>query len=335
MTATKDKQKAPYHEQIANKLIEQLKAGTAPWQKPWKAGEPRMPHNPISGTRYKGSNAIWLAMQCRDDPRWMTYKQAKGIDAQVRKGQHGTIVQYWKLFDQVDKTDSNGNKILGADGKPIKVNVKLEKPRVFSSVVFNAEQIDGLPELEVKTLPEWQRHERAEKILQNSGVPIHHDQYDNAFYCPATDSIHLPARNQFETNDNFYATALHELCHSSGHSSRLSRDMTGRFGDKSYAKEELRAEIGSLILGDELQIGHEFGQHAAYVDHWIKVLKNDPKEILRASRDAEKIHGYVMELETQNQMTQNTNEISYLARKDKTLELSKVNANEKISAELE
>ncbi|RYV04115.1 conjugal transfer protein TraC [Shewanella sp. OPT22] len=295
--ATKQTKKPPYHEQIANKLIEQLKAGTAPWQKPWQAGQPRMPHNPISGTRYKGSNAIWLAMQCRDDPRWMTYKQANSIDAQVQKGQHGTIVQYWKLFDQIDKKDDNGKKILGADGKPIKVTVKLDKPRVFSSVVFNAEQIEGLPELEVKTLPEWQRHERAEKILQNSGVPIKHDQYDNAYYSPATDSIHLPARNQFETADSFYAVACHEICHSSGHSSRLNRDMTGRFGDESYAKEELRAEIGSLMLGDELQIGHNFGQHAAYVDHWVKVLQDDPKEILRASRDAEKIHGFVMELE--------------------------------------
>ncbi len=298
------KQKTPYHEQIANKLIEQLKAGTAPWQKPWQPGEPRMPHNPISGTRYKGSNAIWLAMQSREDPRWMTYKQANGIDAQVRKGQHGTVVQYWKLFDLIDKKDDNGKKILGADGKPIKVNIKLDKPRVFSSVVFNAEQIDGLPEREVNTLPEWQRHERAEKILTNSGVPIHHDQYDNAYYCPATDDIHLPARNQFDSDDKYYATVLHELGHSTGHSDRLNRDMTGRFGDESYAKEELRAEIGSLMLGDELQIGHEFGQHAAYVDHWIKVLQDDPKEIFRASRDAEKIHGFVMELKQQNMNVQ-------------------------------
>nr|WP_276315814.1 zincin-like metallopeptidase domain-containing protein [Parashewanella hymeniacidonis] len=180
----------------------------------------------------------------------------------------------------------------------------MDKPRVFSSVVFNAEQIEGLPELEVKTLPEWQRHERAEKILQNSGVPIHHDQYDNAYYSPSTDSIHLPTRNQFETADSFYTVACHEICHSSGHSSRLNRDMTGRFGDESYAKEELRAEIGSLMLGDELQIGHEFGQHAAYVDHWVKVLQDDPKEILRASRDAENICNFVMKLEYENRHAQ-------------------------------
>ncbi len=296
--------KPPYHEQIANKLIEQLKAGTAPWQIPWESGVPKLPHNPFSGTRYKGSNSLWLAMQNRADPRWMTYKQANSIDAQVKKGQHGTIVQYWKTSEFVDKTDANGIKILGADGKPIKEHVKLDKPRVFSAVVFNAEQVDGLPEFEVKTHPEWLRHERAEKILKNSGVPIHHDQYNNAYYCPSTDDIHLPARNQFETDDKFYATALHELCHSSGAAHRLNRDMTGRFGDESYAKEELRAEIGSLMLGDELQIGHDFGQHAAYVDHWIKVLQDDPREILRASKDAEKINKFVLEYEHQNQTIQ-------------------------------
>ena len=316
--------KLPYHEQIANKLIEQLKDGTAPWQKPWIAGQPRMPHNPISGTRYKGSNAIWLAMQCRQDPRWMTYKQANGIDAQVRKGQHGTIVQYWKIFDKVDKTDSNGNKILGGDGKPIKVNEKLDKPRVFSAVVFNAEQIDGLPELEVQQLPEWQRHERAEKILQNSGITIHHDQYDNAYYSPATDSIHLPARNQFETADSYYAVACHELSHGSGHSSRLNRDMTGRFGDESYAKEELRAEIGSLMIGDELQIGHEFGQHAAYVDHWVKVLQDDPKEILRASTDAEKIQAFVMAYEHVKFVTTS---ISHTQKQDRQIRLDNEQIN--------
>ncbi|MBM7070737.1 DUF1738 domain-containing protein [Shewanella sp. 202IG2-18] len=304
--------KVPYHEQIANKLIEQLKAGTAPWQKPWQAGIPQLPHNPISGTRYRGSNAIWLAMQCRDDPRWMTYKQASSIGAQVQRGQHGTIVQYWKLYDKIDKTDSNGNKILDAKGKPLKVTVKLDRPRVFTAAVFNAEQIDGLPEPEVKQLPEWQRHERAEKIMQNSGVTIQHEQYDNAYYCPATDSIHLPAKSQFNSRDSYFSTVLHEICHSSGAPNRLNRDMTGRFGDESYAKEELRAEIGSLMLGDELQVGHEFGQHAAYVDHWVKVLQDNPKEILRASRDAEKIQEYVLGLENEKaQITTNNQTMKY------------------------
>jgi antirestriction protein ArdC len=97
--------KAPYYEQVANKLIEQLEAGTAPWQKPWEPGTIHLPHNPGSGTRYKGSNALWLEMQGREDPRWMTYKQAQGVGAQVRRGEKGTLVQYWKLTDQIPVKD--------------------------------------------------------------------------------------------------------------------------------------------------------------------------------------------------------------------------------------
>ena len=293
-------QKLPYYERIANELIEQLKVGAAPWQVPWEAGIPKMPHNPVSGTRYKGANALWLTMQGRGDSRWMTYKQAQGIDAQVQKGERGTLVQYWKLFDKVIKKDSNDKPILDSEGKPVKVTIKLDKPKVFSAIVFNAEQIDGLSEQEVKAEPDWQRHQRAEKIINTLGVPINHDQHDNAYYCPSTDSIHLPRREQFETADRFYACILHECGHASGAKHRLDRDLTGRFGDESYAKEELRAEIASLMLGDELQIGHDYGQHAAYVDHWVKVLQDDPKEILRASRDAEKIHDYVLEFEKEN-----------------------------------
>lgn len=193
------------------------------------------------------------------------------------------------------KKDENGKPVLDANGKKQMVNVKLDRPKVFSAVVFNAEQIQGLPPLETKTeTPAWDRHERAENILQSMGVPITHDQSDGAFYRPSTDSIHLPDRSQFATADTYYATALHEAGHATGHKSRLDRDLTGKFGSESYAKEELRAEIASMMIGDELQIGHDPGQHAAYVKSWVKVLKEDPKEILRAAKDAEQISAHII-----------------------------------------
>lgn len=289
-------QKRPYYEMIADRLIKQLEEGTAPWQKPWQPGEERMPHNPVSGTRYKGANALWLAMQGRSDPRWMTYKQAQQIGAQVKTGEKSTWVQYWKFTDQVPKKDENGQILQDSKGKPVTVEMLLDRPKVFSSRVFNAEQIQGLPPLEKKE-PAWNRHDRAEKILAGSGAIICHDQPDRAFYRPTTDSIHLPGHEQFETADNYYATALHELGHWTGHESRMGRDMSGGFGSESYAKEELRAEIASLMVGDELGTGHNPEQHAAYVKSWVKVLKEDPKEILRASRDAEKIMSLVMSYE--------------------------------------
>jgi putative DNA primase/helicase len=145
----------------------------------------------------------------------------------------------------------------------------------------------------------WDAVERAEAILRASGAVIQHGGQNRAFYRLRTDSIHLPDKGQFPSADNYYATALHELGHWTGHPSRLGRDLAHPFGSEGYAKEELRAEIASMILGDELGIGHDPGQHAAYVGTWINVLRDDPLEIFRAAADAEKIHGYVLSLEQQ------------------------------------
>jgi antirestriction protein ArdC len=265
------------------------------WQRTWAPGTVN-PHNPVSGTRYSGSNAIWLEMQGRSDPRWMTCKQAQSVGARVRGEEQGTRIQYWKLTDQVPLKDGNGRPMLDADGNKVYRTVQLDIPKVFSAVVFYAEQIEGLPPLEVKA-PDWDRHERAESMLKVSGADIRHDQADRAFYRPATDRIHLPARDSFKSADTFYATALYELGHWSGHPSRLDRDLAHPFDSIGYANEELRAEIASLMIGDQLGIGHDPGQHAAYVKSWIQVLKDDPKEILRASRDADKITAYVLDLE--------------------------------------
>ena len=146
----------------------------------------------------------------------------------------------------------------------------------------------------------WNPLERAEALLTAGGVPIYYNGKGRAFYRPLTDSIHLPDREQFPSAENFYATALHELGHSTGHPDRLNRDLSHPFGSEGYAKEELRAEIASMILGDELGIGHDSNQHAAYVGSWIKALKEDPLEIFRAAADAEKIQAYVLGLEQQH-----------------------------------
>lgn len=290
--------KKPFHEVVAEKLIEQLKAGTAPWQRPWEPGEPNayLPMNPTTGKRYKGINAIHLMAQGRSDGRWMTYKQAAAVGAQVRKGEKGTPVQYWKFSEEQNKVDESGRPVLNAKGEPVKETVQLERPRVFFATVFNAEQIDGLPPIQKKEQT-WSAVERAEHILKASGASITHAPGDRAFYRPATDSIHLPDRGQFPTADNYYATALHELGHWTGHASRLDRDLAHPFGSEGYAKEELRAEIASMIVGDELGIGHDPGQHAAYVGSWIKALQDEPLEVFRAAADAEKIHDYVLAFE--------------------------------------
>ncbi len=299
-------EKKQFHETVAENLIARLKEGTAPWQMPWDSSS-LLPVNPTTGNRYKGINNIHLMAQGRNDPRWMTYKQATAAGGQVRKGEKSTTVQYWKFTEERDKLDDNGNPVLNASGKQEKETVKLERPRVFHASVFNGEQIDGLPELPEKEQT-WSGIQRAETILAASGANILHGEKNGAFYRPGTDTIHLPDKEHFDAADKYYATALHELGHWTGHQTRLDRDLAHPFGSQGYAKEELRAEISSMILGVELGIGHDPDQHAAYVGSWIKVLEDEPLEIFRAAADAEKIQDYVISLE-QKQIQEQENEI--------------------------
>ncbi|SHO23776.1 Putative uncharacterized protein [Moritella viscosa] len=324
--------KRPFHATVAANLIEHLEQGTAPWQQPWtNKQQPHLPYNPNNNKRYKGINTLNLMAQGYSDPRWMTYKQAATIDAQVKKGEKSTSVQFWKFNDEKNKTDENGNVVKDAQGKPVKISIKLERPKVFYASVFNAEQIQGLPPLVVEPPTQeqqWQNIERAEKLLNASGAKINHDQTARAFYSVIKDSIHLPEKEQFDEAGKYYATALHELGHWSGHPSRLNRDLANPFGSEAYAKEELRAEISSMILGEELGIGHDPSQHTAYVKNWITALKNDPLEIFRAAADAEKILTMLLGFELQKEHTmtteielEDTAQLSWLTLQDTAKEL--------------
>ena len=286
--------KMPYHQIVANQIIESLKGGMAPWLKPWEPGigNGQVPFNPVTGKRYRGINALYLMLNQSDDNRWLTYKQAQSIDAQVRKGEKGTTIQYWKFNEERVKEDEAGRPVLDEQGNSVKIQVSLERPRVFYATVFHASQIENMPAL-VTNEPDWSMVEKAEKLLLQSGAAIFHSEADRAFYRLSTDSIHLSPKAQFKSAAHYYATALHELGHWSGHPSRLDRDLGHPFGSEAYAKEELRAEIASMLLGAELGIGHDPSQHTAYIKSWIRVLEDDPLEIFRASADAEKIFNHI------------------------------------------
>lgn len=303
-------QKVPYYKQVADMFIEKMEQGTAPWQKPWKPGQEQMPYNPTTGKPYRGINTMTLMMSERTDidPRWMTYRQAQAAGAQVQAGEKGMPIQFWQFQEKVTKTDENGKPVLDENGKEVKQTVELERPRVHWSTVFNATQIDGLPPLEKRPeKPEWELVERAEKVLQDSGAEIHHTESNRAFYRPSSDSIHMPLKSQFPEAIGYYHTALHELGHWTGHESRLNRDLSGPFGSESYAQEELRAEMASVMVGAEVGIGSEpREENAAYTKSWIKSLKDDPKELYRAAADAEKIMRYVTRTLTQEQVQEQT-----------------------------
>lgn len=279
--------KVSYQDQVAEKIIKHLEAGTAPWQRPWgDASESALPMNPVSGNRYKGINAVQLLSESRADPRWLTYKQTQDLGAQVRKGEKGTVIQYWQF---PDKGENNT-----ATSKPESVDEKKQYlPFVKHFVVFNAEQIDGLPPLEVK-VPTWDVVARADNILQASGADIRHAEQERAVYMPKADYILLPNKTQFADSHLYYATALHELSHWTGHESRLARDLSGDRSSENYAREELRAEISSMLMGAEVGLGHDPSNHLSYVASWVKAIKSDPAVIFKAAADAEKIQTFLL-----------------------------------------
>jgi antirestriction protein ArdC len=269
-------------QQFADRILTELEQGVKPWVRPWdpeKAGGPQAPFNPVTGKRYHGINVLILGMDMRafqsGDPRWMTYQQSLEKQWQVRKGEKATTIFFTKPYEVEDDEAEDGKK-------PIKF--------LKQYAVFHASQILGIPAYKPPTVEEapWTRPEAADIILRNSGAVVRIGG-DRAFYSPATDHIQLPPEHAFRGPPEFAATALHELGHWTGHSSRLNRDMNTRYGSAAYAMEELRAELASAFVASELGIPTDIPRHASYIASWIKPLKEDKREIFRAAADAQRI----------------------------------------------
>jgi len=281
-----------YRKALTEKIIQALNDGTAPWIKPWDETRVQfgMPYNAVSARPYHGGNCLWLQCQPFEDPRWCTFKQAQQQGWQVNKGEKASVVEYWQWDEQ--QKDASGQV----------VRVKLEHPRVFYAHVFNAQQMRNVPVLAPIEGHQWQPEETAERILRQANPTLFHDQQNRAFYSPSRDEIHLPAKELFPSAKQYYATALHELGHWTGHESRLGRDLANSFGSQEYAREELRAELSSYFMSARIGIPHDTSQHAAYIDSWIQVLREDHNEIFRAAKDAEQITEYVLKFQQEKHL---------------------------------
>lgn len=212
-------------------------------------------------------------------------------------GWGSAVMRYLHHEERVNKLDPvTGEPELDAKGNPVKVTVELEKPKVIVSVVFNATQVDGIPPLERQAFT-WDPHERAEEILYNSGVTVEHSLSNQAAYNPSLDVIMLPEKDQFPDAEKFYDTGLHELAHATGHESRLARGISNNFGTEAYAREELVAEIASMMICGEIGIAPDLNRNTSYIGSWVQDLENHPMEICRAAQQADKALNFVLELE--------------------------------------
>jgi antirestriction protein ArdC len=273
------------YESITNKIIAELETGAAPWVKPWRA-DSTADHNLVSKKPYSGVNRLILGMagmQYSSDT-WATYKQISEAGGNVRKGEKGTHIVFFKPVTKETQT-ANGQ-------------TETESFAVIKSYcVFNASQCDGLELPTPASEPtEFTAIELAEQRIAKTGAIVSHGG-DAAFYMPSADRIQLPNRPTFATPANYYATAFHELIHWSGADHRLNRNLSkGRFGNPAYAFEELVAELGAAFLCQDHAIDGEL-RHAGYIGSWLKALRDDKTAIFKAAALAQKAADYVNKLD--------------------------------------
>lgn len=282
-----------HRKELVDKVIANMDKGYI-WEAGWDINALRS-QNPVSGAKYNGINKLLLGYVVSEnnyqDPRFVTFKQAQDNNWKVKRGEHGHLCEYWIWTTKVEKENENGEKV--------KVEVPLDRPKVSYFTVFNMEQIEGnYPKFELPTkLSHDNLVEIANDLIASSRCPIKEVAQSRAYYSPSNDDITLPLRDSFSSSEDFLATLIHEMAHSTGE--ELGRQMsTGGKMSPEYAKEELVAELSSLFLKAELGIANEgkhFENHSAYLNGWNSMLKSDPNELYRASKEADKACEFIMD----------------------------------------
>ena len=280
---------------VTDKIIADLEQGVRPWMKPWNAehaaGRITKPlrHN---GQPYNGINILMLwsaaVTEGYSAPIWLTFRQAKELGANVRKGEKGELVVYANTITRTEHDDKTGE------------DTEQTIPFMKGYTVFNAEQIEGLPshyyQLAEPVLDPVQRIEHAESFFEATGAKIGHGG-NQAYYAIGSDRIQLPPFESFRDAESYYATLAHETTHWTRAKHRLDRDFgRKRWGDEGYAQEELVAELGSAFLSADLELTPEVREdHTAYIESWLEVLKKDKRAIFTAAAHAQRavdfLHG--------------------------------------------
>jgi antirestriction protein ArdC len=288
-------------EKLCTALVELLERGVNPWRREWaQLGQQGQHRNLLTGAAYRGSNPavleMWSACRGFSLPLWLGVAQAKGEGWHPRKGSSGCYVLRPQL-NRREQTDDDGKPVTGPDGTPLVAAWVSFKPVCVFNVAdlvgttpeaqqaLEARIAQALGAVTVRTEPE--RIAAAEAVLGAWPVPTSWGG-DRACYSPSADRISMPTREQFSTAAGLYATWAHEQAHSTGHSSRLDRDLSGSHGSEAYAREELVAELAAFLICNRLEIPSSTENHAAYLGSWARALKEGPRVLFKALGDASK-----------------------------------------------
>ncbi|HSR54332.1 MAG TPA: zincin-like metallopeptidase domain-containing protein [Acidobacteriota bacterium] len=275
---------------ITARIVHLLEQGTVPWRKPWQSVAPQ---NLISRHAYRGINPFILSCSGFGSPFWLTFKQAKQLGGHVRIGETASPVVFWKVFPKEVETE---------DGEKETVNL----PVLRRWSVFNVEQCEGIPSERIPDLTPkpFKPVEKAERIVKDMPqAPAIKHGATGAWYEPRADLVRMPDPGHFDPAECYYSTLFHELTHSSGHGSRLSRPtlkQMARFGSPDYSQEELVAEMGAAFLCGESGLEPAVIENqAAYISGWLNRLKGDPRLVVIAAAQAQKSADFILNRQPQ------------------------------------
>ena len=269
------------YDRITERIVNLLSQGTVPWHKPWSV-QTGLPRNLITQKPYRGINVFLLMAMNYESPNWLTLRQANAMGGQIKPGEKSCPVVFWKPMKVEDKETKEEKKI----------------PFLRLYHVFNVSQCTGLKNIPptdesafIQTLP-------AELVANMPQRPVIKHGMNMASYSPVSDVVNMPDRTRFQSEDHYHATLFHELVHATGHEKRLKRaGIMGRngFGSEPYGKEELIAEMGSAFLcGYAGIVDRTIDSSAAYLEGWLKQLKEDKTLIVHAAAQAQKAADFIL-----------------------------------------
>lgn len=300
----------PARKALVDAVMKNLEKGVGLWKQGWAGGG--APVSGISGKQYNGINRMFLmaatAERGYSDNRWVTFKQMedkgwsfkRDEEGRSRGKNAGVSIEYFELRDRQTKQPFDRHTLDGmtADERNEYMDENVYPIRKYYRV-FNGDVIEGIPERERVEHDPTGRNDRAEALIEHwSGTqsPIRYGG-SMAYYSSTKDEIHLPEKQDFVNMPEFYSTALHEIGHSTGHEKRLNRNLDGKFGSAEYAEEELRAEIASMFLEQDLGVAaseKHIENNSAYIGSWKSKIKEDPNVLFKAIADAERMTKFIM-----------------------------------------